>query len=407
LIDTGAAQSSQLSASNLEGFYKQARAKFDSDPGFAERSRKRVVLLQSGDAPTLELWRLLVEESKRHLALVYERLGVTLRESDIRGESFYNPLLDEIVTELEQKGLLQTSDGARCVFPPGFANKEGEPLPLIVRKQDGGYGYAATDLAALCYRTSVLGATRVLVVVGAPQQQHLAMVFAVARLAKWLVEPARAEHVAFGSVLGADKKMFKTRSGETVKLVELIDEAVVRAAKVIAEKNPNLDLETRERVARQVGVGAIKYADLSSDRIKDYVFDWDRMLALEGNTAPYLQYAHARIRSIFRRARDARGELPAAKAALFPRLPQERALSLELLGFEPAVFGVAESLQPHRLCTYLYNVATRFSAFYENCPVLSAEDDETLGSRLLLCELTARTLAQGLELLGIEAPERM
>jgi arginyl-tRNA synthetase len=255
------------------------------------------------------------------------------------------------------------------------------------------------------YRTAELGASRVLVVVGAPQQQHLAMVFAVARDAGWLVEPARAEHVAFGSVLGSDKKMFKTRSGESIKLMSLLDEAVQRAAAVVAEKNPNLDPSTQADVARQIGIGAVKYADLSSDRIKDYVFDWQRMLAFEGNTAPYLQYAHARIRSIFRKAAEA-GVTPESNAMLEIAAPAERALALELLGFGAAVRGVSDTLQPHRLCTFLYGLSTRVSTFYENCPVLSAEPG-VRASRLLLCDLSARTLAQGLDLLGIEAPERM
>jgi arginyl-tRNA synthetase len=405
LIDAGDDASLKVSASDLEGFYKQARAKFDVDPTFAERSRRRVVLLQGGDEHTLALWKELVEESKRYLSRVYERLGVSLREEHIRGESFYNPRLDTVVDDLEQKGLLVSSDGALCVFPPGFTNKANEPLPLIVRKQDGGYGYAATDLAAVRYRTAELGASRVLVVVGAPQQQHLAMVFAVAEAAGWLVSPARAEHVAFGSVLGADKKMFKTRSGESIKLMSLLEEAVQRAAAIVAEKNPGLDAATQAEVARQIGIGAVKYADLSSDRIKDYVFDWQRMLAFEGNTAPYLQYAHARIRSIFRRALG-EGAAQEQGATLELTAPGERALALELLGFGAAVRGVADTLQPHRLCTYLFTLATRFSAFYEQCPVLQAEP-RVRESRLLLCELSALTLSQGLGLLGIEAPEQM
>jgi arginyl-tRNA synthetase len=261
-------------------------------------------------------------------------------------------------------------------------------------------------LAGVRYRTSVLGATRILVVVGAPQQQHLNMVFAVARAAGWLVEPARAEHVAFGSVLGSDKRMFRTRAGESIKLIELLDEAVQRTMKVAKDKRPDLEAASAEAVARAVGIGAVKYADLSSDRIKDYVFDWDRMLALDGNTAPYLQYAHARICSIFLRAGLEDDELAHARE-LRVDAPAERALVLELLGFQAAVRSVAATLQPHRLCTYLYALANRFSGFYEQCPVLKSPDPGTLRSRLLLCRLTARTLAQGLELLGIEAPERM
>jgi arginyl-tRNA synthetase len=406
LIDAGEDAYLKVSAADLESFYKQARAKFDADPGFAERSRRRVVLLQGGDVHTLALWNELMAQSKRYLSLVYERLGVSLREADIRGESFYNPLLDGVVRDLDEKGLLVTSDGASCVFPSGFTNKANEPLPLIVRKQDGGYGYAATDLAAVRYRTGELGATRVLVVVGAPQQQHLAMVNAVARDAGWLVPPARAEHVAFGSVLGADKKMFKTRSGENIKLISLLDEAVQRALAIVAEKNPGLDARTQADVARQIGIGAVKYADLSSDRVKDYVFDWQRMLAFDGNSAPYLQYAHARIRSIFRRGGVEPASLHEQGATLSIEAPAERALALELMGFGAAVRSVADSLQPHRMCTYLYTLATRFSTFFEQCPVLNSAP-ETRASRLLLCELSARTLSEGLGLLGIEAPDQM
>jgi len=365
-----------------------------------------VVLLQGGDEATLALWRTLVDTSKRYFGAVYEKLGITLRDEHVRGESYYNPMLAGVVEELEKKGLTEVSDGAVCVFPEGFTNKEGARLPLIVRKQDGGYGYAATDLAAIRDRTENVGATRVLYVVGAPQQQHFAMVFATAKAAGWLKEPARAEHVAFGSILGPDKKMFKTRSGDTVKLADLVDEAVQRAGAAVAEKNPDLDEATRASVARMIGVGAIKYVDLSSDRIKDYVFDWARMLAFEGNTAPYLQYAHARIRSIFRRA-DPADAAAAASAELLLREPAERALALELLGLGGAVAAVGDSLQPHRLCTYLFALATKFTQFYESCPVLKAEDPAVRRSRLALSDLTARALARGLGLLGIEAPERM
>jgi arginyl-tRNA synthetase len=389
---------------NVNAFYQEARRKFDGDPTFADRARRRVVLLQGGDLATLALWERFVGESRRYLGTVYENLGVTLKDADVVGESFYNPLLAGVVAELTEKGLARESDGALCVFPPGFTGREGEPLPLIVRKQDGGYGYATTDLAALRYRTGTLHARRLVYVVGSPQTQHLAMVFKVGELAGWLCDGgSRAEHVAFGSILGADKKMFKTRAGETVRLVDLLDEAVQRARDVIAEKNPDLDAATREDVARAVGIGAVKYADLSNDRIKDYVFDWSRMLAFEGNTAPYLQYAHARIRSIFRRADQA---VPAA-STLVIEAPAERALSLAILGFGEAVHEVAKTLQPHRLCTYLYGLSAAFSTFYEQCPVLKAATEEERLSRLALCDLTARVIARGLDLLGIEAPERM
>jgi arginyl-tRNA synthetase len=387
---------------DLDSFYRAAREKFDADAAFAARARRRVVLLQAGDHATMALWRRLVAESRRYLAAAYRRLGITLRDSDIAGESFYDPRLAAVVAELQGLGLASESAGALCVFPPGFTSKDGGALPLIVRKQDGGYGYATTDLAAIRYRTKELGVHRILYVVGAPQSQHLAMIFAAAKMAGWLVPPVRAEHVAFGSVLGTDKKMFKTRAGDTVKLMGLVDEAEERALKVVAAKNPELDDATRRAVARAVGTGAVKYADLANDRIKDYVFDWDRMLAFEGNTAPYLMYAHARIRAIFRKA----GET-ADMQALRIEAPFERALALDLLGFSRVVAEVEQTLEPHRLCGYLFGVATSFSTFYEACPVVKAASAEQRRSRLALCELTARTLARGLSLLGIDAPDRM
>ncbi|WP_437997525.1 arginine--tRNA ligase [Sorangium sp. So ce185] len=404
MLDLGeAAASQELSVGDLDAFYRQARAKFDGDPAFAERSRRRVVRLQGGDEQTLGLWRQLVRESTRYFESVYRRLGVTLTEADFAGESFYNPMLLDVLAELGEKGLARESEGALCVFPAGFTGKGGEPLPLIVRKQDGGYGYATTDLAAIRHRLTTVGAQRLIYVVGAPQSQHFAMVFATAREAGWLRSPARAEHVAFGSVLGADKKMFKTRSGDTVKLSDLLDEAVERATKVVREKNPELDAEAAGAVARAVGVGAVKYADLSSDRIKDYVFDWDRMLAFEGNTAPYLMYAHARIRSIFRKA----GVESPRGVGITVGEPAERALALELLRFGAVLEDVAATLEPHRLCGYLFELAGSFTTFYERCPVLRAESEEVRRSRLALCDLTAEVLAKGLGLLGIEAPERM
>ena len=364
------------------------------------------MLLQAGDARTLALWRELVDVSKVHFSAIYEKLGVTLRAADIRGESAYNSVLPETAAELERLGLAKINDGALCVFAPGFANREGEPLPLIVRKQDGGIGYAATDLAALRYRTQTLHGTRLLYVVGAPQAQHFAMLFAVGGLAGWLKPPVRAEHVAFGAVLGADKKMLKTRAGDTVRLVSLLDEAVERAEAELKRRDPDGDPATRGTLAPQIGIGAIKYADLSNDRIKDYVFDWDRMLAAEGRTGPYLQYAHARIHSIFRKAAEG-GIARGTAGAILLAAPAERALALELLGFGRAVTETAETLHPHRLCGYLYDLAAAFTAFFEACPVLRAPDEATRDSRLALCGLTARALACGLGLLGIQAPERM
>lgn len=403
LVDVQEEGAASLDPSQLGDFYRAARLKFDQDPAFADRARTRVVSLQAGDAATLALWQEFVDSSKRYMAAVFERLGVTLTEGDVRGESFFNPQLALIAAELEQRGIARVDDGALCVFPPGFAGRDGEPLPLIVRKKDGGFGYGATDLAALRFRHETLGGTRLLYVVGSPQQQHLAMVFEVAKVAGWLEPPVRAEHVAFGSVLGDDRKMLKSRSGENIKLIELLDEAVERAHAAVLEKNPDLPEEERLRVARQVGIGAVKYADLSSDRIKDYVFDWKRMVAFEGNTGPYLQYAHARIHSIFRKAS---ADLGQAAGTLAIAAPAERALALELLSFARALTEVESTLEPHKLCGYLYGLASSFSSFFEACPVLKAAPEQR-ASRLALCELTARTLATGLNLLGIEAPERM
>jgi arginyl-tRNA synthetase len=398
------ASGGEAGVKELVGFYKAARAKFDADPGFAERARKRVVLLQSGDAETLALWRRLIDVSVEHFSGIYERLGVTLRPEHVAGESTYNDLLADVVAELERKGIAKLSEGAVCVFPPGFTGREGEPTPLIVRKQDGGYTYATTDLAALRHRVGKVGARRVIYVVGAPQSQHLAMVFATARLAGWIDESVRLEHVAFGSVLGPDKKMFKTRSGETVSLVSLLDEAIERATKVVTDKSPELDEAARARIAEAVGIGAIKYADFANDRIKDYVFDWNRMLSFDGNTAPYLMYAHARIRSILAKAGVA--EPGPTTAALQIDAAEERGLALELLQFGSTVEKTAETLQPHRICAHLYEVATAFTRFYEKCPVLKAEEPAR-AARLALCQVTARVLAQGLGLLGIAAPAQM
>jgi arginyl-tRNA synthetase len=409
LLDVGQANANGTEASvgELNEFYRAARAKFDQDPAFAERARQRVVQLQAGDARTLELWRKLVDVSERHFREIYARLGVQLKDSDVRGESSYNDALPEVAAELTRLKLAQLSDGALCVFAPGFVTRDGAPLPLIVRKQDGGYGYAATDLAALRYRTQVLKGTRLLYVVGSPQQQHFAMLFAVGKLAGWLSPGVRAEHVAFGAVLGADKKMLKTRSGETVRLAELLDEAVERSTAELERRDPSTAESARRELAPKIGIGAVKYADLANDRIKDYVFDWERMLAVEGRTGPYLQYAHARIHSIFRKAAESGHERPASPAHITLAEPAERALALALLGFGSAVAESAESLRPHRLAGHLYELATVFTTFFETCPVLRAPDDATRNSRFALCEVTAAVLARGLTLLGIEAPTRM
>ncbi|MBO0748055.1 MAG: arginine--tRNA ligase, partial [Acidimicrobiaceae bacterium] len=369
--DTGAAE---LSVGDLDSFYRDARAKFDSAPAFAERARHRVVLLQSGDPETLRLWRVLVDQSVSYFSEVYRRLGILLTPEDVVGESFYNDQIPSVVSELDAKGLLVKSDGALCVFPPGFKNREGEPLPVIVQKSDGGFGYATTDLAALRDRFGRLGADLALYVVGAPQSQHFAMCFAVGRMAGWIPEGAEAVHVSFGSMLGTDRRMFRTRAGDVVKLIDLVDEAVSRATAAV-ERNADLDASLARDVARAVGIGALKYADLSTDRQRDYIFDWDRMLSFDGNTAPYLQYAHARICSIFRRADldPAAFSFASAEVPVILDEPGERALAIALLGFETAVSASLETFSPHKLCSYLFDLAGTFTTFYETCPVLRAE----------------------------------
>jgi arginyl-tRNA synthetase len=408
LLDIGETEAAaELSVGDLNGFYQAARRKFDADEAFQERSRARVVLLQGGDAATLRLWDLLVEQSKQYFLSVYDRLDVRLDADDFAGESIYNDQLAATAEELARLGLLREDDGAQCVFPEGFTGRDGDPLPMIVVKRDGGFGYDTTDLAALRYRTHDLKATRLLYVVGAPQQLHLQMLFEVGREAGWLGDgdgAPRAEHISFGSVLGPDGKILRTRAGASIRLIELLDEAVTRAAAEVAERNPSLEAGEAAEVADAVGIGAVKYADLSTDRNKDYVFDYGRMLSFDGNTAPYLQYAHTRIQSIFRRAEVApdacTGPIVIAEAA-------ERELAIELLSLADVLAEVERNLELHRLCHHLYGVATAFTSFYEHCPVLRADDEAIRTSRLALCALTARTLSLGLNLIGITTPTRM
>jgi len=407
LLDLGEdAAANELSMGDLNAFYQAARHSFDSDPVFAERARQRVVQLQSGDTETLRLWQMLVNDSQRYFTSIYDKLDISLGPDDYRGESSYNDRLASVLEELRAQGLLVEDDGAECVFPPGFENRDGDPMPVIVQKRDGGFGYAATDLAAIRHRVLDLGATLLLYVVGAPQADHLNMVFAVAELAGWLRPPTRAEHVAFGSVLGEDGRMFRTRAGASVRLGDLVEESVRRARAVVADKNPDLTADQMDRVAHDVGIGAIKYADLSTDRIQDYTFDWDRMLALTGNTAPYLQYAHARCRAIFRRG-DL--DIPADDTPLNVVIEHEaeRDLVVKLLGFDAAVQQTIEGMRPHRLCTYLFELAQTYSRFFEACPVLKADTDHQRRSRLDLVDLTARVMETGLGLLGIAAPTPM
>ncbi len=403
LIDLGEQEATALSIADLDAFYKAARVKFDTDDAFKGRSRARVVALQGGDPETLRLWHLLVNQSIEYFSGIYQKLDVTLTPDDVAGESYYNEMLEDVVADLGAAGLLVESDGALCVFPAGFLNRDGEPLPLIIQKRDGGYGYAATDLAAVRDRVDVLGGDELLYVVGAPQVQHLEMVFAVARLAGWLPERVRCEQVVFGNVLGPDHKMFKSRSGENVKLVRLLDEAIERAYVILDERGTEFTGDEKFRLAEQIARAAIKYADLSTERQHDYVFDLDRMVAFEGDTGPYLQYAHARLQSIFRRA----GEAFEPSVAHFTLdVNAERDLALGLVGLPEAFALALSTLQPHRLCTYLFDLAQRFTSFYDACPVLSSEG-ALREERLALCDLTARSLHLGLAVLGVDAPARM
>jgi arginyl-tRNA synthetase len=393
-----------ISQGDLDSFYKAANAKFNDDEAFAARARERVVLLQSGDADTHVLWNRLVDMSTAYFNRVYTKLGVLLTDDDLAGESKYQPLMGDAYDRLVAAGLVETSDGAQVVFPPGYTNRDNEPLPLIVRSRAGAFMYATSDIACVIDRIERLDADLMVYVVGAPQAQHLQMVFEVCRMAGWLVPPREAVHVPFGSVLGEDRKMLRSRSGDSVKLVDLLDEAVERAGAAVAEKNPDLSADERADVARMIGIGALKYADLSNDRIKDYIFNWDRMLAFDGNTGPYLQYAHARICSIFRRAGVERASMRGV--LIHVAEPQERALAQRLLGFPTALTEAMAAYAPHKLCTYLFDLAQDFTAFYEHCPVMKA-DEPVRSSRLALCDVAARTLAQGLEVLGIEVPEAM
>ncbi len=403
LLDIGEpAAHDQLAAGEINAFYQAAKAKFDADPAFAARSRRRVVALQGGDAETLRLWDLLVSDTKQYYNTIYARLGVTLTDADLAPESFYNPMLADVCDELQESGVAVISDGALCAFPPGFTGRDGKPLPLILRKSDGGYGYGTTDIAAIRYRIRDLKANRLLYVVGSEQALHLSMVFAVARQAGFLTGEVSAEHASIGMVTGTDGKRFRSRSGSQVKLITLIDEAVERAGEVIRDRYD--DPGQRARIAEAVGIGALKYGDLSVARDSSYMLDFDRMLGLTGNTGPYLQYATARIRSIFHRA----GQQPdQAAGPILVTGAAERALALQLLGFGGAVRAVAAAAEPHKLAGFLFDTASAFTTFYEQCPVLQAPEPSIRQSRLALSALTLRVLVTGLGLLGIPVPDRM
>lgn len=399
-----AAQATHTALADLEEFYKAAKVKFDADPAFADLSRQYLVRLQGGDPRMLAAWEQFKHISLSHCEDVYRRLGVLLTEDDVHGESFYNDRLAGVIADLDVKGLLKESEGAQCVFLDEFKGKDDEPLPVLVRKSDGGYLYATTDLAAMRYRNDVLHADRVLYVTDSRQALHFQQVFAVARAAGFVRENCSLEHVPFGTMMGSDGRPFKTREGGVVKLVDLLDQAEQRAKDLVCQKNPELanDAARLDEVARTVGIGAVKYADLAHNRASDYVFAWDKMLSLEGNTAPYMQYAYARVRSIFRK-----GEVDADHAAeITITEPAERLLALKLASFDEAVHAVATDCLPHVLCGYLYDLAGAFMGFYESCPVLKA-DPAVRASRLSLCDLTARVIHTGLGLLGIATLEEM
>jgi arginyl-tRNA synthetase len=403
LIDVGEeAAYAQLAAGEINAFYQAAKVSFDSDPAFADRARRRVVALQAGDPETLRLWEMMINDSKQYYNTIYRRLEVTLTDADLAPESFYNPMLEQVCRDLEAAGVATISDGALCAFPPGFTNRDGSPLPLILRKSDGGYGYGTTDMAAIRYRVNDLHADRMTYVVGSEQSQHLAMVFAVARQAGWLPDSVRAEHADVGMVTGTDRKRFRSRTGASVKLIDLIDEAIARAEEVIKDRYD--EPEFRAQIADAVGIGALKYADLSVARDSSYVLDFDRMLTLTGNTGPYLQYATARIRSIFARA----GLRPDQASGPIVLVEQaERELALRVLGYEAALTQTVDTVEPHRLAAFLFDLASDFTTFYEQCPVLKAAEPAVKQSRLALAALTLAVLMSGLDLLGIPVPDRM
>lgn len=413
LLDLGEDRAAnELGVGDLDSFYKQARSKFVSDEEFANRSRSRVVLLQGGDAETLRLWRILVDESMRYFNEVYSMLGVMLTDDDIRGESSYQELLPEVVYRLKESGDLEESDGADVVFPGGWVNRDGEPLPMIIRKADGGYNYSTSDLACIIDRVERLGCDGFLYVVGTPQKQHFEMVFQVAKKAGFMSHNHQAVHVNFGSVLDTDGKVLKSREGEVIKLHDLLEEAIRRAKQSIDDKNPDLLGKEREEVARAVGIGAVKYADLSTERTKDYVFDWEKMLSFEGNTAPYLQYAYARISSIFRKWGGDRESLttnlePLMESELSNLRSEEILLSRRLVEFPSILDDSVSTFSPHKLCKHLHSIASSFASFYENCGILKEDDEAISRRRLALCEVTSRELKLGLEMMGINVPERM
>ncbi|MBJ3813966.1 arginine--tRNA ligase [Shimwellia pseudoproteus] len=396
--------SADMGLSDLEAFYREAKKAYDEDEEFAKRARGYVVKLQGGDEYCLKMWRMLVDITMAQNQATYKRLNVTLTEDDIMGESLYNPMLPTIVADLKAKGLATESEGATVVFLDEFKNKEGEPMGVIVQKKDGGYLYTTTDIACAKYRYEKLHADRMLYYIDSRQHQHLMMAWTIVRKAGYVPDSVPMEHHMFGMMLGKDGKPFKTRAGGTVKLSDLLDEALDRAQRLVAGKNPDMDADELKKLANAVGIGSVKYADLSKNRTTDYVFDWDNMLAFEGNTAPYMQYAYTRVLSVFRKAGI---DESALSAPVVLNDDREALLAARLLQFEETLTVVARDGTPHVMCSYLYDLAGLFSSFYEHCPILNADSDNVRQSRLKLALLTAKTLKLGLDTLGIETIERM
>jgi arginyl-tRNA synthetase len=394
---------------DIEGFYREAHRLYETDEEFARDARAAVVGLHTGNEMWMRYWKIIVSTTSSHFREIYNRLGVILGDEHTRGESFYKDMLPDVVKELRDKGLAVESEGAVCVFPEGFKTKEGEPLPFIIQKSDGAYLYATTDLAALRYRVREFKADKIIYVTDARQKQHFEMLFAVAKMAGWLKD-GQAFHVMFGSVLGEDGKPLKTREGENVKLKDLLDESVERAKAIVEEKNPELADEKKKEIANAVGIGAVKYADFSNNRTSDYVFSFDKMLAMEGNTAPYMQYAYARIRSIERKAVSRDVDIDSELSGIGSLNLEKKAeidLGKQLIRYGEAIESAVADYRPNYLTSYLYELAQKFSVFYTNCPVLGAGPDKR-PTRLLLCDLTAKTIGHGLsELLGIEVVEQM
>jgi arginyl-tRNA synthetase len=389
---------------DLEVFYREAKRTYDEDPAFAERARGYVVKLQGGDEYCRTMWKKLVDITMAQNQIIYDRMNVTLSRKDVMGESLYNDMLPGIVADLTAKGLAVQSEGATVVFLDEYKNKDGDPMGVIIKKKDGGYLYTTTDIACAKYRYETLKADRVLYYIDSRQHQHLMQAWTIVRKAGYVPESVPLEHHAFGMMLGKDGKPFKTRAGGTIKLSDLLDEAVERATKLVGEKNPDMPADELKALANSVGIGAIKYADLSKSRTTDYIFDWDNMLAFEGNTAPYMQYAYTRVLSVFRKAGiDESGVTGNAQIVE----DREAALAVRLLQFEETITQVARDGTPHVMCAYLYDLAGLFSGFYEHCPILTADDEATKQSRLKLALLTAKTLKQGLDTLGIDTVERM